>query len=95
VLGKKKDQGPSDADKVTISHRVDVLEERERVIECGATIDGSYIVHPRDENCVIQISRAFGDFDMKGCGIIATPHIVTKRMEDYNFVVLGTGKNIF
>jgi len=90
VLGKMKAEGGMDPDKVTISHRVDVQEERARVIESGATIDGSYIVHPRDENCVIQVSRSFGDFDMRGCGIISTPHIVTKRIEDYFVVVLGT-----
>jgi len=75
----------SDKLKVTplvTSHKPHNPSEQERVTQCGGKIDGEYVVHPTDCSKVINITRAFGDLDMKtSCGIIAIPDITTQILD--------------
>jgi len=57
-------------------------EEEKRVKESGGKIAGEYVVHPTDDSKMINITRAFGDLDMKeACGVISKPEITVKSLD--------------
>lgn len=61
-------------------HKLSNVSEFDRILQTGANTAGEYIVCRSDPNKVINMTRAFGDQDMKSAGIIAIPEISTTTL---------------
>jgi len=60
-------------------HKLSNQVELSRISKTGAQMSGDYIVSKSDPNKIINMTRAFGDQDMKSAGIISVPELsVTK-----------------
>lgn len=68
--------------------------ESKRIQASGGVISGEYVVHPKDDLKMINITRAFGDQDLKGSGIISVPEIsaTSIRLDD---VIGGVDDDVF
>jgi len=56
-------------------HRLDVEEEKARIIECGGIIYEPYVVDKVERNKGLMVTRTMGDTDMRQNGVIDEPTI--------------------
>lgn len=62
---------------VTAQHRPDRLSERQRIESAGGTVEDGYVVdNPQRPERMINVTRAFGDRDVRNLGIIQEPDCV-------------------
>lgn len=79
LLVQANPDGKMDVTSLILSHKTSNTSENERILNCGTQITGDYIVSKTDPNKVINMTRAFGDQDMRSAGIISLPDIsITK-----------------
>jgi serine/threonine protein phosphatase PrpC len=64
--------GHSEAEALTLDHRIDVAEERARVLRMGARLDPPYVVHGGRG---LMMTRSLGDRWFRPVGVIAEPDI--------------------
>ncbi|KAG2691014.1 hypothetical protein I3760_09G216900 [Carya illinoinensis] len=84
--------------QLTVDMKPDISSEAERIKNCQGrvfAIDGEpnvYRMWMPDEDCPgLAMSRAFGDFCLKNCGLISIPEVsYWKLTNDDEFVVLAT-----
>jgi len=75
-----------DSDDLSITslfspHKPEDPGESERVKASGGKIEGEYVVHPDDDCKMINITRAFGDQDLKSSGIISVPVVNVRKID--------------
>ncbi len=76
--------------RLTVDHRLENAEERERMLNAGAYIKPPYYCPNRDSPGVM-VSRCFGDPSIKPVGLIATPHTASRRLlSSDRFILAGT-----
>lgn len=73
-----------------IAHKPSNPDEKQRVTDKGATIDGNYISHPNSTYSV-NMTRAFGDESLaKYDIIIATPTIECFDRKNFQYIAIGS-----
>jgi len=85
--------GKFDATILSSSHKVSNDAEHDRVTKAGAQIAGDYVVCLTDPNKVINMTRAFGDQDMKSAGIISQPDISVTKLPASNNINYSSANN--
>eukprot|EP01118_Nematostelium_gracile_P009758 TRINITY_DN3295_c0_g1_i3.p1 TRINITY_DN3295_c0_g1~~TRINITY_DN3295_c0_g1_i3.p1 ORF type:complete len:184 (-),score=51.97 TRINITY_DN3295_c0_g1_i3:1-552(-) len=90
VLGKKKQDGDYDTILISKKHRPTEREEMMRIIEAGGYVDNGRVQGS------LEVSRAFGDIDLKWphcCGtndfVIARPFVNELDVEEGDVVILA------
>lgn len=77
--------GEFDTTTLLSSHKVNNSIEHSRILKTGAQVAGEYIICRTDPNKVINMTRAFGDQDMKSAGVISLPDISIIKLPHNNF----------
>eukprot|EP00026_Physarum_polycephalum_P010203 Phypoly_transcript_10358.p1 GENE.Phypoly_transcript_10358~~Phypoly_transcript_10358.p1 ORF type:complete len:379 (+),score=103.16 Phypoly_transcript_10358:34-1137(+) len=72
--------GKIEATSLVTSHKITNNVELERIQSTGASVNGEYVVSKLDPSKVINMTRAFGDQDMKCSGIISLPEISVTQL---------------
>lgn len=76
-------------DVLTPPHNVARADERQRVIAAGAIVIPPHVVDPRTSQG-LAVTRALGDREMRGVGIIAVPETAEIAQRDVIAVVVAT-----
>jgi protein phosphatase 1L len=73
---------------LTPDHRINRIDERQRVVEAGAELVPPYAFDPRLDRG-LMVTRALGDRALRGIGIVAEPEVATVALDhgDVGFVV--------
>lgn len=82
LLVKANTKDPADFEVTPLHspHKLTSKAEHDRITATGAHVAGDYIVCRNDPNKVINMTRAFGDQDMKTSGVISIPDITATKM---------------
>jgi serine/threonine protein phosphatase PrpC len=78
--------------QLTVDHRVENLEERERVEKAGGRIVYSYV---SNGNGGLMPTRTLGDESFKSVGVIATPFVNEYRISPDDLVLLAACDGLF
>ncbi|KAJ3680900.1 hypothetical protein LUZ60_015389 [Juncus effusus] len=84
--------------QLTIDHKPDLPSEDKRITSCKGRVfalEEESDVHrlwlPEEDSPGLAMSRAFGDFCLKDCGLISTPEVSYRRLSEKDeFLVLAT-----
>uniref|UniRef100_J3M6A1 protein-serine/threonine phosphatase n=1 Tax=Oryza brachyantha TaxID=4533 RepID=J3M6A1_ORYBR len=103
VLGTAADDddaasGAVAAVQLTVDFKPNLPQERERIMECNGRVQcladepGVHRVwRPDREGPGLAMSRAFGDYCVKDCGVISAPEVTQRRITGRDqFVILAT-----
>ncbi|KAL8140996.1 hypothetical protein V2J09_007017 [Rumex salicifolius] len=98
ILGKRGDKGQLVPVQLTVDLKPSITSEADRIRRCTGRVfaldeepDVLRVWQP-DEDCPgLAMTRAFGDFCLKDCGVISTPQLFHRKLTDIDeFVVLAT-----
>ncbi|XP_062108667.1 probable protein phosphatase 2C 34 [Humulus lupulus] len=98
VLATTSENGTLVALQLTIDFKPNLPEEAERIIRskgrvfCLEDEPGVYRVwRPNGKSPGLAISRAFGDYCIKECGLVSTPHVAHRNIStNDHFVILAS-----
>lgn len=72
------------AEKISYDDKIMDKNEIERVKKEGGYIEDERL------NGILAISRAFGDYILKGCGLTCLPHIIKMPLKDIKYCVIAS-----
>lgn len=98
VLGTTSDDGAIAAVQLTVDFKPNLPQEKERIRRCNGQVyclpdePGVHRVwQPNRESPGLAMSRAFGDYCVKECGVISVPEVTQRRITSGDqFVILAT-----
>lgn len=98
VLGTTYGDGTIVAVQLTVDLKPNLPQEKERIRRCNGQVycladePGVHRVwQPSRESPGLAMSRAFGDYCVKDCGVISTPEVTQRRIgASDQFVILAT-----
>lgn len=98
VLGTTSGDGAIAAVQLTVDLKPNLPQEKERIRRCNGQVycladePGVHRVwQPSRESPGLAMSRAFGDYCVKDCGVISTPEVTQKRISSSDqFIILAT-----
>ncbi|XP_066358829.1 probable protein phosphatase 2C 48 isoform X2 [Miscanthus floridulus] len=87
VLGTTSDDGSVAAVQLTVDFKPNLPQEKERIRRCNGQVycladePGVHRVwQPNRESPGLAMSRAFGDYCVKDCGVISVPEVTQRRI---------------
>ncbi|CAA0836240.1 Probable protein phosphatase 2C 33 [Striga hermonthica] len=98
VLGKRDDSNRLVSEQLTVDLKPNLPSEAERIRSCEGRVlamdeePNVYRVWMPNEDCPgLAMARAFGDFCLKDFGLISTPEVTYRKLNERDeFVVLAT-----
>jgi serine/threonine protein phosphatase PrpC len=86
-------KGRVSTELVTEAHKTYNAEEKVRIEQGGGIIQAGYVVAKQGSQLTksLNITRALGDLDLRHCGIIDTPSVVTRHLaKNDSLLIIGT-----
>jgi serine/threonine protein phosphatase PrpC len=78
---------------MTQAHKTYNVEEKARIEQAGGIIQAGYVVSKLGTQLIksLNITRALGDLDLRHCGVIETPCVVSRHLvKNDSLLIIGT-----